>query len=273
MYQVVQGVNNQSDTAAFIETLNKLAEHPLPEARRLFDKEAELVVTRAPGRLDVMGGIADYSGSLVLELPIQESTLVALQRDSIRQISIVSLSEDHTEESAFEMSLADLEDVGQPIDYETARTYFRRDPARHWAAYVAGAFLVLMRERDIRFQEGARILIESRVPSGKGVSSSAAFEVAVMQAISSAFALEIEARELALLCQKVENLVVGAPCGIMDQMTRTISDSGGSIPECAIRSQERTTFRSGRERSWVTGSSPIWPVSRARRRESQRFAK
>src|SRR5207249_10954448 len=62
---------------------------------------------------------------------------------------------------------------------------FERDPARHWAAYVAGVFLVLMREREFNFQDGARILIASRVPQGKGVSSSAALEVAVMQAVAA----------------------------------------------------------------------------------------
>src|SRR5258707_15313520 len=103
MYQVVQGVaDNQSDAAAFIESLNNLGQQ---EVRRLFDKEADLVVTRAPGRLDVMGGIADYSGSLVLELPIQEATFAALQRDPVRQISVVSLSENHPQKPAFEMSL------------------------------------------------------------------------------------------------------------------------------------------------------------------------
>jgi galactokinase len=77
----------------------------------------------------------------------------------------------------------------------------------------------LHRERSIGFGEGARILIGSDVPPGKGVSSSAALEVAVMAAIADAFAIALEPREMALLCQKVENLVVGAPCGVMDQMT------------------------------------------------------
>jgi L-arabinokinase len=90
---------------------------------------------------------------------------------------------------------------------------------------VAGVFLVLMRERGVRFREGARILIASRVPGGKGVSSSAALEVAVMQAVAAAFDLRLEAREIALLCQTVENRVVGAPCGIMDQMTSACGET------------------------------------------------
>jgi L-arabinokinase len=90
---------------------------------------------------------------------------------------------------------------------------------------VAGVFLVLARERGTRFRNGARLLISSRVPEGKGVSSSAALEVATMSAVAAAFNLEIEPREIALLCQKVENLVVGAPCGVMDQMTAACGEA------------------------------------------------
>jgi L-arabinokinase len=57
------------------------------------------------------------------------------------------------------------------------------------------------------------------VPEGKGVSSSAAIEVATMQAAAAELGLALDSVELAILCQKVENLVVGAPCGVMDQMT------------------------------------------------------
>jgi L-arabinokinase len=226
MYRIVYGTTpDLPDTSAFIEFLSTLEQHPMLEVRRLFDKEAELVVTRAPGRLDLMGGIADYSGSLVLELPIKEATFVALQRDSERILRIISLSEDSTQELMFEMALSDFKSAGKAVDYEFARAYFQRDPAQHWAAYVAGVFLVLMRERDISFHEGARILIASHVPSGKGVSSSAALEVAVMQAVTAAFRVYIGPLEHALLCQKVENLVVGAPCGIMDQMTSVCGEA------------------------------------------------
>lgn len=226
MYRVVHGItDNLPDVAAFIEILNTLDQNPAPEARQLFDREAELFVTRAPGRLDLMGGIADYSGSLVLELPIQEATFAALQRDPARELRIVSLSEDPAQEVAFKMPLADFESGGKPIDYEAARAQFQRGPAGHWAAYVAGVFLVLMRERHVNFSEGARILVASRVPEGRGVSSSAALEVAVMQSVAAAFAVEIEPHEVALLCQMVENLVVGAPCGIMDQMTSVCGES------------------------------------------------
>jgi len=219
-YEIIRGdTRNLPDVKAFIETLSKLEVHPALEARLLFDTKQELTIARAPGRLDVMGGIADYSGSIVLELPIAEATLVALQKDDRRRLRVVSLMENETRVVSFEMPLADLERDGEPLEYDEARRYFRGEVVPHWAAYVAGVFVVLMRELGARFNNGARLLISSRVPEGKGVSSSAALEVGTMSAVVAAFDIEVKPRELALLCQLVENVVVGAPCGVMDQMT------------------------------------------------------
>ena len=218
-YEIVRGDGRGlADVAEFVETLSALERHPAPEVRTLFEPGAELFIARAPGRLDVMGGIADYCGSLVLELPTAEATLVALQKDEARLIRAVTLSDDGARASLFEMPLAAFERGGVPVEYAEARAYFDGDAERQWAAYVAGVFLVLMRERGAHFEGGARLLVSSRVPLGKGVSSSAALEVATMSAAVAAFDLDVGARELALLCQRVENLVVGAPCGVMDQM-------------------------------------------------------
>ncbi len=219
MYTLADG-NAQApgDVAAFLATVNGLGAHPVAEARTLFDPNADLIVARAPGRLDVMGGIADYSGSLVLQMPTREATLVALQQSVERTLKIVSLGDASDRSVAFEMQLSDFEKGGAPISYADAGVLFKKDPAKHWAAYVAGVLLVLMRERGAVFSGGARLLVSSQVPEGKGVSSSAAIEVAAMRAVATAFGLELEARELAILCQKVENLIVGAPCGVMDQM-------------------------------------------------------
>lgn len=218
-YQIVSGdPRDLPDVDAFINTLTSL-DNSSAVYHSLFETDVDLVITRAPGRLDVMGGIADYSGSLVLELPIAEATFVALQRDAEPKLRIASLTDDKTRDAYFEMRMSDLERDGGPIEYDVARSFFRASPTQQWAAYVAGAFLVLRRERNIQFDGGARLLISSGVPEGKGVSSSAALEVATMSAIAAAYDIELEPRELALLCQRVENLVVGAPCGVMDQLT------------------------------------------------------
>lgn len=219
--------------ASALDTINGLSAHPMEAARELFDPLLPMVIGRAPGRLDLMGGIADYSGSLVLQLPIREATFAALQRCSSdcssgnlseRKLTIISLTDEsdigRDETNAFfQMDLADFEEGGRPVSYADAREYFQRHSETSWAAYIAGAFLVLMREEGAHFDEGARLLIQSSVPEGKGVSSSAAVEVATMKAVAEAYGLEIEPRRMGILCQMVENLVVGAPCGVMDQMT------------------------------------------------------
>ena len=199
----------------------------LEQAPLAFDRAREIVVSRAPGRLDVMGGIADYSGSQVLELPLAEATRVALQRRADRRLVVESpITEGGARSTRFETDLRAFDAGGEAADYPSACSWFRRDARQQWAAYVAGVFLVLMREKGVSFSEGACLWIESSVPEGKGVSSSAALEVAVMQAVCGAYDVALGPHELALLCQKVENEVVGAPCGIMDQITAACGVKG-----------------------------------------------
>jgi len=193
--------------------------------RRLFERGASVSIARAPGRLDVMGGIADYSGSLVLERPIAEATWAAVQRIDGPVLEIVSLGRE-----AYTIPLQTLAPQGAPVGYDEARRMFmnvRLKPDTtysHWAAYIVGVVIVLARERGLPLTSGARIVVVSDVPEGKGVSSSAAVETATMAATACAFGIALEPRDLALLCQTAENRVAGAPCGVMDQMTCVFGD-------------------------------------------------
>ncbi|KAL5223591.1 hypothetical protein ABZP36_010230 [Zizania latifolia] len=256
-FQILHGdLQGLTDTMAFLKSLSELTQNELKNHEKqprdrisasvLFDWEDEIYISRAPGRLDVMGGIADYSGSLVLQLPLREACHVAVQRNhpskqklwkhvQARQlenagvvpvVQIVSFgSELSSRAPTFDMDLSDLMDGEKPISYEKARDFFCRDPSQKWAAYVAGTILVLMTELDVQFTDSISILVSSDVPEGKGVSSSASVEVATMSAVAAAYGLDITPRDLALLCQKVENHVVGAPCGVMDQMTSACGEA------------------------------------------------
>ena len=195
-----------SDFERFIATLRD---------ESLFERGAVATVARAPGRLDVMGGIADYSGSLVLQRPIAEATFAAVQRIARPVLEVVSIGR-----PPCAIPIETLAPDGVPVDYERARALFggTKAIAPHWMSYVAGVFLVLARERGMPLA-GARVVVSSQVPEGKGVSSSAAIETASMHAVATAFGITLEPRDLALLCQRSENCVTGAPCGVMDQMT------------------------------------------------------
>jgi len=199
-------------------------------ASPLFDPTRAVVVARAPGRLDLMGGIADYSGSLVLEWPLREATLAAVQLTPDPGIRVVSLGgREGSADRAFEAALGDLFPDGEPLGEEAAQAWFRGQPGGDWAAYALGALPVLARARGLRLDGGLRILLRSSVPEGRGVGSSAALEVAVMQALGSALGIGIEPRDLAVLCQRVENRVVGAACGVMDQMTSSCGRAGALL--------------------------------------------
>ncbi|XP_016903567.2 L-arabinokinase-like isoform X2 [Cucumis melo] len=257
-FEVLHGdVQGFPDSVNFLKSLvelDSLNDNGSTEVRReqkaaagLFNWQEDIFVTRAPGRLDVMGGIADYSGSLVLQMPIREACHVALQKnhpskhrlwkhvqarqDSSVQgqtpvLQIVSYGSEFSNRApTFDMNLSDFMDGGKPISYENARKYFSKDPAQKWAAYVAGTILVLMRELGVRFEDSISMLVSSAVPEGKGVSSSASVEVASLSAIAAAHGLSISSRDIALLCQKVENCIVGAPCGVMDQMTSACGEA------------------------------------------------
>jgi galactokinase len=193
--------------------------------------DRSLRVSRAPGRLDVMGGIADYTGSTVCEMPLDRAAAVALQERSDRQVQVFSFNL-HDEHKPFTLRI--------PLDalavdsVDVLRREFN-EPGRKWAGYLAGCLFVLHQQKliDLRdpWHKGINLALLSDVPLGAGVSSSAAIEVATMMNLVDHFNLHdiaspkplaasrttIDPMRIAAMCQQVENHVVGAPCGIMDQ--------------------------------------------------------
>ncbi len=169
-----------------------------------FSAESDIFIARAPGRLDVMGGIADYSGSLVLPMPIAEACVAGVQRATDGLIRVLSL--DGERKHSFEIA---ADRIGE---------LWNSEHRGKWYSYIAGVFTILADAKGFDFSGGARALVRSDVPIGKGISSSASLEVSVMNAVCAAFKIDIEPRELAILCQRAENTIVGAACGVMDQM-------------------------------------------------------
>jgi galactokinase len=180
---------------------------------------APLFFARAPGRLDVMGGIADYSGSLVLQLPLAVATTAVLWPREERTIELLSVG--NFRPRRFSMPL-DALTHGDLRDPEALAAWFAAREHDRWAAYVIGVAHACLVERDegaAAARGGFRLLIESAVPEGKGVSSSAALEVACLSVIAAYYGVEMTGEEIATASQWAENHIAGAPCGIMDQMT------------------------------------------------------
>src|SRR5687768_4011384 len=152
-----------------------------------------------------MGGIADYSGATVLEATIGDLAVVALQprADSTLRLRTVGPAVAHLPLTEHTLSLDALYRDDSLISYEAVRALFA--PESRWAAYVIGVFYVLLAERAIdRFPHGADLLVQSSVPLGAGVASSAAIEVATMRAVCAAFGITLGFgghMRLASLCQ------------------------------------------------------------------------
>jgi L-arabinokinase len=194
------------------------------DAPDFFTPGAPVYVARAPGRLDVMGGIADYSGSLVAEMPIAQAAVCACQRDGSSGGAVTVRSANAGSESLQPEVVLPAEVFTNPVSL--LKWLRDRDKSVRWAGYVAGCVSLLRAEGLIPKGAGARFFLRSDVPLGAGVSSSAAVEVASMRAVCAAFGVEMSGLDLARLCQRVENDVMDAPCGVMDQVTSVLGESG-----------------------------------------------
>ncbi len=163
-------------------------------------------VFRAPGRINLIGDHTDYNDGFVLPMAIELGCWVATAENGRNLLRI------HTE---------DLQQfVEIPLDMLS-----RAQPRGNWSDYVVGVALELVKAGvNLRGQD---LFIDSTIPIGAGLSSSAALEVA------TAFALmgdaSIDRVELAKLCRRAENHFAGTPCGIMDQFIVIHGREGGAI--------------------------------------------
>lgn len=174
----------------------------------------------APARLDILGGIADYSGALVIQAPLDIYTRVSLYERSDHLISIQSGKQN----TQFDLNKI-LSTRGAIV---SSKQWLKYDPPK-WSLYIFGCLFVLLDEYDFK-AKGLDLVIESDVPIGSGLSSSAALEMASLRAMRTFFQVKIDDLQLAVIGQKAENKVVGVPCGIMDQIAVHMGRQGHVLP-------------------------------------------
>ena len=152
--------------------LFRLIEEALPA---FFRTDRAIQIARAPGRLDVLGGIG---GAMSLSMSTAEAACAAIQGRDDELVRLWSPCRDGSRTQLLSVRLADLVPPEGPVDYEDARALLVPDPRDRWAAYILGGLLVLSREHGLLPQRGAELLMNSDVPSGCGVGASAAVTVA-----------------------------------------------------------------------------------------------
>ena len=152
----------------------------------------------APGRVNLIGEHTDYNDGYVMPMAIERSIVVVGGRPADQSGQVVEL----LSQSMGEQGKIDL---AVPVAPDAPR----------WTRYIRG---VLEEFRALGGEPGPlRLVIESNVPLGAGLSSSAALEVATATLLEQVTGVRLSATEKARLCQRAENIHVGVPCGIMDQ--------------------------------------------------------
>jgi len=164
-------------------------------------------VSRAPGRVNLIGEHTDYNDGFVMPAALEFATLVAAAPRPDRRLNVYSMIMDETR--AFDL---DAPAAG----------------GRHeWSDYVFGVAVML--EKSGRRLCGADLVVSTDVPLGSGLSSSAALEVSVAHALTTAAGLPFAPVEIARICQRAENDYVGMRCGIMDQYVSACGVAGNAL--------------------------------------------
>ena len=164
-------------------------------------------VSRAPGRVNLIGEHTDYNDGFVMPAALEFATLTAASQRPDRRLRVYSMIMDETREF-------DLDSPPQ-------------GPTGDWSDYILGVALML--ESRGRNLSGADLVVWSDVPIGAGLSSSAALEVSCAHALLTESGLPFDPIEIAQLCQRAENDFVGMRCGVMDQYISCCGVAGHAL--------------------------------------------
>lgn len=185
--------------------------------RKVFGAEPE-GVWAAPGRVNLIGEHTDYNDGFVMPLALPHTCLAAARA---RTDGVLRLHSGDAPGGVVELRLDDLVPVADDAGGDRGG----------WAAYPAGVAWAL---RDAGVLTGAAaggadLHYTSTVPTGAGLSSSAALEVVTASALNELYGLGLEPLRIAQLCQRAENVFVGVPCGIMDQTASACCTDGNAL--------------------------------------------
>lgn len=210
-------------------TATTLGEEALAGFRERFGREPDGVWS-APGRVNLIGEHTDYNEGFVLPVAIDQRTWVAVGRTEDRVVRLVSTSSSASGETVIEHGLDDI--TPESVD--------------GWSAYPLGtAWGVLQAAEgvDLSAVGGFDAYFTSDVPLGAGLSSSAAIECALATALVDLWALDLGEDQLLRATVQAENVIVGAPTGILDQSASLFSRAGHALfIDCRDSSREPIPF-------------------------------
>jgi galactokinase len=200
-----------------------------PEAKR-----EGLFVSRAPGRVNLIGEHTDYNDGFVCPMALDRVTaiLAAPRTDALVRLHSLGMRE--------------------TVEFRIDREVPKEGPA--WALYPKGAAEAV--RRRVPVTRGFDAVVDSNVPLGGGLSSSASFELAMSLAVLAANGQTLPLAELALACQWAEHNYPGMPCGIMDQFISAMGKKGHALLlDCRDRSTRQVPLEDPDLRVVVSNSN------------------
>ena len=200
--------------------LAQLAKETAEKFAQKYGRQPRWIVA-APGRVNIIGEHTDYNDGFVFPMAIERYTVIAADRPV-----------GNKGPAQFKWACTRL---GETAVINTAEPVQKGKPA--WSNYIRG---VTAGFQKLGVELGSLdVLMQSTVPLGGGLSSSAALEVAAATLLEAVTGTKMSAVDKALLCQKAEHEFAGVPCGIMDQFTSALGREGHLLLlDCRTRTTE-----------------------------------
>jgi galactokinase len=192
-------------------SLDSMAERSAELFSKCFGRKPQSIVA-APGRVNLLGEHTDYNDGFVLPMAIELYTVMAGAKNTERTVTAHSVT------------------TGETATFSVRPPIERGAPS--WSNYVRGVVAAFQESQtdNVRLRvPGFNAVIDSTLPYGGGLASSAALEVATATLLEALTGRKFEPIEKALLCQHAEHEYGGVPCGIMDQFTSVLAQENHAL--------------------------------------------
>ena len=182
--------------------MSRKKDNLIKQTRELFYEkfsQTPEVISISPGRINIIGEHVDYNGGLAMPVAIDKYICVAISKNNKKKINVFSMNLN-------EMLSIDLNKI---------------IPSKLWHKYVLGSILEGLKDKNLEY--GINIIINSTLPIGKGLSSSAALELSIMNAVLKIFNIKLNDNEIIKRCQLVDHQHIGIKSGRLDQSACLLS--------------------------------------------------
>jgi len=223
----------------------------------IFSPGRDIHIVRAPGRLEVMGGAAEEAGCLVLQQPLQQGTLVAVQKRTDDRILIRHLNLNPDRMITAEYHLKELFSPEKLQDFARRFIESKESGGQEWPLNVVGLLAILLTESMIPpLPFGFNLAIESALPGHRGIGSSASLQIAALIALKEIYPFAADQIRLAQICQDLEGKILGRPAGKAEILAGAVGQKN-KLMACLCQPHKISHHEMSPEMQWIGFDSDV----------------